>query len=101
MTNTCSAVAYHSVYVWEGGGGGKSYETDVNVSQNDHSASFYISLCVWSKVMILNFISCGLILEVQDNIRCLKTVAFHIFSCLTEDILHTFKSVYVVQLYPV
>lgn len=84
-----------------GEGGVKSYETDVNVSQNDHSASFYISLCVWRKVMILNFISCGLILEVQDNIRCLKTVAFHIFSCLTEDILHTFKSVYVVQLYPV
>lgn len=62
---------------------------------------FTFPLCVWSKVMILNFISCGLILEVQDNIRCLKTVAFHIFSCLTEDILHTFKSVYVVQLYPV
>jgi len=46
-----------------------SCETDVNVSQNDH-CFFYIShcVCVWGKVIILNFISCGLMLEVQDNL---------------------------------
>lgn len=39
---------------------------------------FYIShLCVWSEVMILNFISCGLILEVQDNLRCRNSSFSH------------------------
>jgi len=39
---------------------------------------FYMSHCVWSKVVILNFISCGLILEVQDNRRCRNSSVSHL-----------------------
>lgn len=50
-----------------------------NWCQNDHSASFSLSHCVFgvSKVVILNFISCGLILEVQDNPKCKNSSFSH------------------------
>lgn len=57
----------------------KSFETDVNVSQMTTLLLLHFPpLCVWSKVMILNFISCGLILEVQDNLRCRNSSFSHL-----------------------
>lgn len=55
----------------------KSFETDVNVSQITTLLLLHFPSCVWSKVMILNFISCGLILEVQDNLRCRNSSFSH------------------------
>ncbi len=74
MTNTWSAMDCHSVCVWKKK---KPFETDVNVSQMTTLLLLHFPLCVWSKVVILNFISCGLILEVQDNLRCRNSSFSH------------------------
>lgn len=68
------------ICVWEEE---NSCETDVSVSQNDHSASYLTSSTVCLTLFVLFFpMSCGLTLE--DNIAYNKTVAFHI---LFQDIL--------------
>ena len=75
-------------------------EPDVNVSQTNYKLLLHFPLCLncdWSKVIILNFISCGLLLELQDNLD----MFFSHFIMLWLNTFYILASLFVVQLYPV
>lgn len=73
--NTWSALDCHSnVCVWE-----KNPLKLMSMLAKWPLCFFYISHCASEvKVMILNFISCGSILEVQDNLRCRNSSFSHL-----------------------